>query len=148
MRGGWRGPDAPQACVAAGPSLEGTKLGRAECCPMHVRRIADAESYEPERDHYDMCGLRLQGAGVSPAAKFWVGLSHFLPGGGAETSQGEVEKVYVVLNGTLTVSSRDSVAELSALDSCHLAAGEPRRIENRTTMPASMLVVMPTPSER
>jgi mannose-6-phosphate isomerase-like protein (cupin superfamily) len=109
---------------------------------MEVTRIADAEAYEAAK-HHAMRALRLQGFDASPAKGFWVGLSHFLPGGGAESSATPLEKVYVVLTGTITVETDDGTVELSALDSCYLAPGERRSLENRTNHPASMLVVMP-----
>lgn len=111
---------------------------------MNVTRIDDASPYEAPK-HFDMRGLRLQGFDVSPADAFWVGLSHFLPGGGAETDAGPSEKVYVVVDGTVTVTTDEGDTELHALDSCHLAGGEARSIVNNTNRPASMLVIMPHP---
>ena len=113
---------------------------------MDVTRLDDARPYEAAK-HFDMRGLRLQGFDASPAESFWVGLSCFLPGGGAESDATGVEKVYVVLDGVVTVSTDDGDTELGPLDSCHLAAGERRAIVNRTNRPASMLVVMPYPKE-
>lgn len=111
---------------------------------MQVNRIGDVAPYEAPK-HFDMRGLRLQGFDASPAENFWVGLSHFLPGGGAESDATPLEKVYVVVDGTVTVTTDDGDTELGPLDSCHLAPGERRSIENRTNTPASMLVVMPYP---
>lgn len=111
---------------------------------MEVTRIADAKSYEAPK-HFDMRGLRLQGWEASPTDGFWVGLSHFLPGGGAESDATPLEKVYVVIDGTVTVSTDAGGTELGPLDSCHLAAGERRAIVNATNRPASMVVVMPYP---
>jgi quercetin dioxygenase-like cupin family protein len=92
-----------------------------------------------------MTALRLQGFDASPADAFWVGLSHFLPGGGAELDATPLEKVYVVVDGEVTVVTEAGERTLGPLDSCHLAAGEARAVENRTNRPASMLVVMPYP---
>ncbi len=111
---------------------------------MHLTRIADARPYEAPK-HFDMRSLRLQGFDASPSDHFWVGLSHFLPAGGAEADATPLEKVYVVLDGTVTVITDDGEHVLEALDSCHLEANERRSIENRTNRPASMLVVMPYP---
>lgn len=113
---------------------------------MHVTRLADAKPYEAPK-HFAMTGLRLQGFDASPAASFWVGLSHFLPGGGAEMSASALERVYVVLSGAVTVVTEAGEATLTTMDSCHLAAGETRAIVNRTNQPASMLVVMPYPEK-
>jgi quercetin dioxygenase-like cupin family protein len=113
---------------------------------MKVTRISDAQPYEAPK-HFDMRGLRLQGWDASPSERFWVGLSHFLPGGGAESDATPLEKVYVVVDGVVTVTTDEGSTELRALDSCHLAAGERRSIINTTNKPASMLVVMPYPEE-
>jgi len=111
---------------------------------MHVTRIETARPYEAPK-HFDMRSLRLQGFDASPTDGFWVGLSHFLPGGGAESDATPLEKVYVVLDGEVTVVTDDGEHELGPLDSCHIAAGERRSIENRTNRPATMIVVMPYP---
>jgi len=57
-----------------------------------------------------------------------------------------IEKVYVVVDGEVTVVTADGETSLRPLDSCWLAPGEARAIENRTNRPASMLVVMPYPA--
>ncbi|HEX3690379.1 MAG TPA: cupin domain-containing protein [Solirubrobacteraceae bacterium] len=111
---------------------------------MHVTRLSDAAPYDAPK-HHAMVGLRLQGLDVSPTENFWVGLSQFLPGGGAESDATPLEKVYVVLDGAVTVVTDEGEAELGPFDSCHLAAGERRSVENRTNRTASMLVVMPYP---
>jgi mannose-6-phosphate isomerase-like protein (cupin superfamily) len=111
---------------------------------MQVMLIGDARPYEAPK-HHEMRALRLQGFDASDSKGFWVGLSHFLPGGGADSDSTPLEKVYVVLDGTVTVDTDDGEAELGPLDSCYLAPGERRSIENRTNRPASMLVVMPYP---
>jgi quercetin dioxygenase-like cupin family protein len=111
---------------------------------MHVTRLGDASPYEAPK-HFDMRSLRLQGFDASGAENFWVGLSHFLPGGGAEHDATPLEKVYVVLDGEVTVITDAGETVLRRLDSCLLAPNEARSIENRTNQPASMLVVMPYP---
>jgi quercetin dioxygenase-like cupin family protein len=111
---------------------------------MEVVRLSEAKPYESP-GHFDMRGLRLQGHEASGAESFWVGLSYFLPGGGVEMGATPVEKVYVVLEGEVTVITDGGTATLGRLDSCRLAPDEARAIENRGNLPASMLVVMPYP---
>lgn len=111
---------------------------------MEVMHLQDAKPYEAPK-HYDMRSLRLQGFDASGAENFWVGLSHFLPGGGAEHDATPLEKVYVVLEGEVTVITDGGQTTLRRLDSCRLGPNEARSIENRTNSPASMLVVMPYP---
>jgi quercetin dioxygenase-like cupin family protein len=113
---------------------------------MEVTRIDEAKPYEAPK-HFDMRGLRLQGFDTSGPEGFWVGLSNFLPGGGAEMDETPLEKVYVVIEGRVIVSTEAGDTELGPLDSCYLAPGEARSIENRSNLPALMLVVMPYPKE-
>ena len=112
---------------------------------MEVVRLGEAKPYFPPK-HLDVRCLRLQGFEASRATSFSVGLSHFLPGGGAEMDATPLEKVYVVVDGEVTVTTEDGSVTLGPLDSCRLAPGEARSIENRTNRPASMLVIMPYPA--
>ena len=59
---------------------------------MQITRFSDAPRYDAPR-HFDMCSLRLQGFDVSASRFAWVGLSHFLPQGGAEMDSGPLEKI-------------------------------------------------------
>jgi quercetin dioxygenase-like cupin family protein len=113
---------------------------------MEITRLADAKPYDAPK-HFDMRGLRLQGFDASAAEAFWVGLSNFLPGGGAEMDATPLEKVYVVISGEVTIATEDGETTLGPLDSCRLAPGEARSIVNRTNLPALMLVAMPYPKE-
>jgi len=109
---------------------------------MQITRIADAMPYEAPK-HCDVRTLRLQGFDASDANGFWVGLTHLLPSGGADMDATPLEKVYVVLDGEVTVVTEDGEQVLRRHDSCWLAPGEARAVENRTNDTASMLVVMP-----
>jgi quercetin dioxygenase-like cupin family protein len=111
---------------------------------MQVTRITDAGPYEAPKHHGGHM-LRLQGWDASDSKNYWVGLSHFLPGGGAEHDATPLEKVYVVVSGEVTVKTDDDEVTLRPLDSCYLAPNEARSVTNQTNVPASMLVVMPYP---
>jgi len=113
---------------------------------MDVTRLDDARPYDAP-GHFAMLGLRLQGFEASPTESFWLGMSTFLPGGGAQMSATPIEKVYLVLEGEMTVITDEGETVLRRYDSCRLAPGEARAIENRTNLPALMLVVMPYPQE-
>ena len=111
---------------------------------MHVTRIEDAKPYEAKR-HVDVTALRLQGLEASNVENFNVGLSYYLPSGCAEKSSSPLERVYLVLDGeiTVTIDGKDTV--LKALDSCHIPPNEEREVVNKTNKVATMLVIMPTP---
>jgi quercetin dioxygenase-like cupin family protein len=111
-----------------------------------VTRIGQARRYDAPK-HFDMRSLRLQGFDASGATFAWVGLSHFLPGGGAEMDAGPIEKIYVVIEGEVTIELEGGATQvLGPLDSCFIPAGEKRAIRNDTNLVASMLVVMPHPA--
>lgn len=114
---------------------------------MQVTRLEDARPYEAPK-HHEMRALRLQGFDASDAQGFWVGLSHFLPGGRADHDATPLEKVYVVVDGEVTVVTDSEEVTLRPYDSCYLAPDEARAVVNRTNRPASMLVVMPYPPGR
>lgn len=110
---------------------------------MKVTRIADARPYDA-KDHFSMVALRLQGPEIGGNGFATLGMSHFMPGGGAKESSSDIEKIYFALVGEVTIVTDEGDTVLRAFDSCWLAAGERRSIINRTTMPASMLVILPS----
>lgn len=111
---------------------------------MHVKRFDDAKPYEAP-SHFDVVGLRLQGFEDNGPENQWVGLSQFLPGGGAGPDSTPFEKVYVVIDGEMTVIVDENEVTLGKYDSCTIAADEIRKLENRRNDVCTMLVVMPYP---
>jgi quercetin dioxygenase-like cupin family protein len=111
---------------------------------MLVKRFVDAQAYQAP-NHYDMRSLRLQGFEQGGPKTSWVGLSHFLPGGGAGPDSSPLEKVYVVLAGALTVRADGQEVTLGPLDSCCIPGGESREVKNLGNQVATMLVVLPYP---
>jgi len=109
---------------------------------MHVKRIAEAKPYEAP-NHRGVVGLRLQGHEPGGPTNQWVGYSQFLPGGGAGPDSSPFEKVYVVLDGEITVIAGGAEVTLGPLDSCTLAPNEVREIVNRSNHVCRMLAIMP-----
>jgi quercetin dioxygenase-like cupin family protein len=115
---------------------------------MQITRFAEARRYDAP-NHFDMRSLRLQGFELTASRFAWAGLSYFLPQGGASMDASPLEKIYVVLEGEITVELGDgSVQVLKPLDSCYLPGGEARAIRNDGNAVATMLVVMPHPKGR
>ena len=115
---------------------------------MHVTRFEDAKAYQAPK-HFDMKALRLQGWEASESKNFWVGLSQFLPGGGAEMEASSLEKVYLVLSGEMTIVLSDGQETvLYPNDSCLLAPNEAREVINRSNQMATMLVIMNYPEQQ
>ena len=109
---------------------------------MLVKHFEEAEPYGAP-NHRGFVGLRLQGFEDGGPENQWVGLSQFLPGGGAGPDSTPFEKVYVVLAGELTILIDDEETVLGPLDSCTIAPGEMRKIENRSNHVAMVIVVIP-----
>lgn len=110
---------------------------------MQITRFGDARRYDVP-GHHGMRALRLQGFDASDSKFAWAGLSQFLPGGGAEMDASPLEKIYVVLEGEVTVELGDGTIEkLGKLDSCHIGGGVSRAVRNERNDIATMLVLMP-----
>ncbi len=115
---------------------------------MEITRFNEAQRYDAPK-HFDMRSLRLQGFDASSSKFAWTGLSHFLPGGGAEMDESPLEKIYVVLEGEISIElDTGEKHTLSRLDSCYLSGGEGRAIKNNGNDVATMLVVMPYPDSQ
>ncbi len=111
---------------------------------MHLKRFQDARPYDAP-NHRGVVGLRLQGFEPNGPTNQWIGLSQFLPGGGAGPDSTPFEKVYVVIEGEMTVIIDGKETVLKKFDSCTIAPGEVRVIENRTNHTCTMMVVIPYP---
>ena len=112
---------------------------------MKITRLAEAKPYIAPK-HYDMRSLRLQGIDASSADFAWTGLSYFLPGGGAEMDAGPLGKIYVVVEGEITIELGSGEQQvLGKLDSCFIPGGEARAVRNDGNTVAAMLVIMPYP---
>ena len=111
---------------------------------MHVKSFADAQPYVAP-NHRGVVGLRLQGFEEGGPTNQWVGYSQFLPGGGAGPDSTPFEKVYVVLEGELTVMANGQEVVLKAMDSIVIQPNEVREIINRSNHVTKMIAVIPYP---
>ena len=114
---------------------------------MLIKRFGEAQGYDAP-NHWGVSGLRLQGFEEGGPTNQWVGFSQFLPGGGAGPDSTPFEKVYVVLEGEMTIEWHGRSEVLQAMDSCTVPAGQVRRIENKSNHVCKMLVVIPYPAEK
>lgn len=109
---------------------------------MHVTKFDTAKPYDT-RGHFAMTAMRLQGGDISDCKDFWVGLSTFLPAGGAEWDSSPTEKVYVVVTGEVHVKFKDKEVVLGPMDSLYIEPNEERSLVNKSNHVATMLVVSP-----
>jgi mannose-6-phosphate isomerase-like protein (cupin superfamily) len=115
---------------------KGTALKKVE--------LKDVKPYQAA-GHFNMVALKIQGKEETGAQDMWVGLSHFLPGGGATMSANNFEKIYFVLSGMITVITKGAEKiVLKPHDSLYIPPGEGREIINSENVPASMLVIAST----
>ena len=113
---------------------------------MLVKRFEEATPYEAP-NHRGVVGLRLQGFEAGGPTNQWLGFSQFLPGGGAGPDSTPFEKVYVVLEGSMTVIVAGQESVLGPMDSVTIAPDEVREIVNRSHHVCKMLVVIPYPAK-
>lgn len=108
--------------------------------------FTEAAAYDPP-GHHGMTGFKLQDRNLTGTKKFWMGLSHFLPNGGAEWAYEDspTEKIYFVLEGQLSVRSKSGTITLNKYDSLYIPPFEGREIINLTNLPASVLVTVTYP---
>jgi mannose-6-phosphate isomerase-like protein (cupin superfamily) len=95
-----------------------------------------------------MSMLRLQGREAGPAEAAWLGLSTIEPGGGTTLDRSNVEKIYMVLDGQVTISNGQEKAQLGPRDSCRIAPHKARQLSNHSDRPAVVLLVMALVSDR
>jgi len=108
---------------------------------MQVKRFSDIKGYDAP-NHRACSTLRVFGAEAGGTKSLIVGVSHFLPGGGAGPDASPPEKVYFVLDGELTVIVDGKETVLKKHDSCFIGPNENREIINRGNEVCSILVAI------
>ncbi|MCL2578641.1 MAG: cupin domain-containing protein [Oscillospiraceae bacterium] len=117
---------------------------------MVKRTLGELAAYSAP-GHFGMTAMRIHGKEETGAEKFWMGLSTFLPGGGAEWGYEDnpLEKVYYVLEGEVTVTDKAGAQCVIHKDeSITLLPNEGRSLMNKSNLPARMLVVINYPDTK
>lgn len=114
---------------------------------MVKRTLNELKSYEAA-GHFGCTAMRIHGREETGAEKFWIGVSTFLPGGGAEYAYEDnpLEKVYYVLEGEMTVTDKTGNRYVIHKDEAiSFPPNEGRSLRNESNLPARMLVIINYP---
>jgi len=111
---------------------------------MIAKKLSEAKEYVAP-NHRACSTLRLFGAEAGGSKGLIVGVSHFLPGGGAGPDASPPEKVYYVLAGELTVIVNGKETVLRKNDSCYIGPNENREIVNRGNEVCTIVVAVAAP---
>jgi quercetin dioxygenase-like cupin family protein len=76
------------------------------------------------------------------ARRLTVGMSHFLPNGGAEMSFSPKERAYFVIAGKIKVTGKNEEHLLEPGDLIYIAPKEERAFKVQGNEPATILVIM------
>jgi glyoxylate utilization-related uncharacterized protein len=93
--------------------------------------------------HWQVYGL--QKITEAQSKRTTVCYSYFQPNGGAEMSASPKERVYYVVNGSITVSGPNEKHVLNQGDLIYIAPGEERDMSINNGKPAEVLVFIITP---
>jgi len=74
-----------------------------------------------------------------------IGMSYFLPGGGAEMGAAPVERVYYVVSGSIEVKGKNEKYLLTDGDLIYIGDGEEREFKVLGNFPATIIVVAAKP---
>ena len=113
---------------------------------MIAKKLSEAKEYVAP-NHRACSTLRLFGAEAGGSKGLIVGVSHFLPGGGAGPDASPPEKVYYVLAGELTVIADGKETVLRKNDSCYIGPNENREIVNRGNEVCTIVVAVAAPPQ-
>lgn len=113
---------------------------------MKLVYAADLKNAHEVPEHYDMKSLDIHGMEPEGYHNILIlGLSQFLPGGGAKKGEIKADVIYYVLEGAMTVITESGEAVLCPGDSVRFEKNEVREIVNRGAMTAKMLVIAGIP---
>ena len=111
---------------------------------MLVKRFNENKPYDAP-NHRGYSSLRVFGADAGGPSGFVLGISHFLPGGGAGPDASPTEKTYTVIAGELTVIVGGKETVLKQYDTCFIGANEEREIINRGNAVVTIVVAVAPP---
>jgi quercetin dioxygenase-like cupin family protein len=107
---------------------------------MKLIKVGEGTPYSAAK-HFGSWSIEKVTPGIT-SRELQVGVSHFLPGGGAEFSSSPNERVYFCIDGKITVKGQSEEHHLEQGDMIYIAAGEDRSFQVSNTKPATILVII------
>ena len=112
-----------------------------------ITRFEECKPYKAPKHDDTVHTMLLQHKTTGCEAPYWVGCSYYLPGATAHLTSSPLDKIYVVLDGELTVEfGNKELVKLGKGDSIWIGQNETRAVRNESNTVATMLVVMPYPA--
>jgi glyoxylate utilization-related uncharacterized protein len=93
--------------------------------------LKNVKPYDPPK-HFSITEMKLHDKESTGASNF-IGLSNFLPGGGAKYDEGPMEKIYFVFDGEVTIKTPKEEITLKPWVSILTGPGEGRRLSTKRT---------------
>ena len=110
-----------------------------------ITKANEAVTYEAP-GHFDVRTTRLHNPVDVNDGRIVMGLSHFLPGGGATVNAIPPEFIYYIVEGEMTITMDDGSFVLKAGDSIHCGPMTKKEIKNTGIVTAKMLVILLPPA--
>jgi quercetin dioxygenase-like cupin family protein len=107
---------------------------------MKLIKVGEGTPYNAPR-HFGYWSIEKVTPGIA-SQHLQIGVSHFLPGGGAEFSSSPNERVYFCIDGKITVKGKNEEYHLDEGDMIYIPAGEDRSFQVSNTKPATILVII------
>jgi len=111
-----------------------------------ITKANEAVKYEAP-GHFDVRTTRLHNPVDVNDGRIVMGLSHFLPGGGAAKNAIPVEFIYYIIEGEMTITLDDGAFVLKAGDSIHCGPMTTKEIKNTGIVTTKMLVILLPPAQ-
>jgi len=106
-----------------------------------IVRKNEATPYEAP-GHFNMLPTRLHNPQDVNEGRMVMGLSHFLPGGGCEFGANQMESIYYIISGEMTLKTDTEETVLHAGDTFHCGPDTKKGIINNGAESCRMLVCL------
>jgi quercetin dioxygenase-like cupin family protein len=111
-----------------------------------MKLVKNGEGVEYDAKGHTLCYVMNKLVIGKDTKKMNLGISHFLPNGGAEMSAAPVERAYYVMSGKIKVTGKKGEDYVvSAGDVIYIGPGEEREMKVIGTEPSTILVIVTPP---